>query len=59
MYFTTNYSPFDFVYGFNPLTPLDLIHLCVYERVRLNSTKKAQAMQDLHVKIQQQIKRKK
>jgi len=31
---TTEFSPFAIVYGFNPLTPMDLIPLLVDERVR-------------------------
>jgi hypothetical protein len=38
---TTDYSPFEIVYGFNPLTPLDLIPLPIDERASLNSNKKA------------------
>ena len=30
---TTNFSPFEIVYGFNPLTPLDLLPLLVNERL--------------------------
>jgi len=41
MHSTTDYSPFEIVYGFNPLTPLDLIPLPLDERVSLNSNKKA------------------
>jgi len=41
VYSTVNYSPFKIVYGFNPLTPLDLIHLLVDEKVSLDGTKKA------------------
>ena len=33
---TTDHSPFEIVYGFNPLTPLDLIPLSVDERVSFN-----------------------
>ena len=29
VHFTTNFSPFEIVYGFNPLTPLDLLPLPV------------------------------
>jgi len=28
---TTSYSPFEIVYGFNPLTPLDLLPLPTHE----------------------------
>jgi hypothetical protein len=55
---TTDYSPFEIVYGFNPLTPLDLIPLPVDERVSLDGNKKAQVVKDLHAKIQQQIEKK-
>jgi hypothetical protein len=46
------------VYGFNPLTPLDLILLPIDERVSLDGNKKAQVVKDLHTKIRQQIKKK-
>jgi len=55
---TTDYSPFEIVYGFNPLTPLDLIPLPIDERVSLDGNKKAQVVKDLHTKIQQQIEKK-
>jgi len=55
---TTDYSPFEIVYGFNPLTPLDLIPLPVDERVNLDGNKKAQVVKDLHAKIRQQIEKK-
>jgi len=55
---TTDYSPFEIVYGFNPLTPLDLIPLPVDERVSLDGNQKAQVVKDLHAKIQQQIEKK-
>jgi hypothetical protein len=55
---TTDYSSFEIVYGFNPLTPLDLIPLPVDERVSLDANQKAQVVKDLHAKIQQQIEKK-
>jgi len=55
---TTDHSSFEIVYGFNSLTSLDLIHLPVDERISLNGNKKAQVTKALHVKIQQQIKKK-
>jgi len=53
----TDYSPFEIVYSFNPLTPLDLIHFLVDEIVSLDGNQKAQVMKDLHVKIRQQIEK--
>jgi hypothetical protein len=38
---TIDYLLFDFIYGYNPLTPLDLIHLLVDERVSHNGNQKA------------------
>jgi hypothetical protein len=55
---TTDYSPFEIVYGFNLLTPLDLISLPADENVSLNGNKKAQVVKDLHAKIRQQIEKK-
>jgi len=55
---TTDYSPFEIVYDFNPLTPLDLIHLPVDEMVSLDGNKKAQVVKGLLAKIQQQIEKK-
>lgn len=37
---TTSFSPFEIIYGFNPLTPLDLIHLPVNERGSLDGKRK-------------------
>jgi len=58
MHSTTNYSPFEIVYEFNPLTPLDLIPLPEDERVSLDGTQKTQVVKDLHAKIWQQIEKK-
>lgn len=37
---TTNYSPFEISYCFNPLTPLDLTPLPVKEHLNLDGSKK-------------------
>ena len=47
VYSTTDYSPFEIVYGFNLLTSLDLIPLYVDEIVSLDDNKKAQ-VKDLY-----------
>ena len=39
VHFATKYSPFEIVYGFNPLTPLDLTPLPVSKRVNLDGKK--------------------
>jgi hypothetical protein len=38
----TKFSPFEIVYGFNPLSPLDLTPLPLSERVNLDGKKKAE-----------------
>jgi hypothetical protein len=45
---TTVFSPFEIVYGFNPLTPIDLIHLPFKENVSLDDEKKAKMVRQLH-----------
>lgn len=45
------------MYGFNPLTPLDLLHLPVDERVSFDGNWKAQVVKILHTKAQQHIEK--
>jgi len=45
---TTEFSPFEIVYGFNPLTPMDMIPLPIDERVSLDGNRKAQVVKTLH-----------
>ena len=52
---TTNMSPFEIVYGFNPLTPLDLLPLPVNERASLDGHRKAETVKKLHESVRQQI----
>ena len=54
---STNYSPFEIVYGFNPLTPMDLIQLPIDKQVSLDGKKKADFVRDLHSKVREQIER--
>jgi len=54
---TTEFSPFEIVYGFNPLTPMDLIHLPVDESVSLDHNCKAQVVKTLHESVRQQIEK--
>ena len=55
---TTNFSPFEIVYGFNPLTPLDLLPLPVNERTSLDGQKKAEMVKRLHESVRQHIEKK-
>jgi hypothetical protein len=47
---TTKFSPFEIVYGFNPLSPLDLTHLPLSEDVNLDGKKKAEFVKMIHEK---------
>jgi hypothetical protein len=51
VHFTTDYSPFKIIYNFNPLTPLDLIPLLVYERVSLDGNREEHVKKALHESV--------
>ncbi|XP_071933757.1 uncharacterized protein [Coffea arabica] len=53
----TQYSPFEIVYGFNPLTPLDLSPLPDHERVNMDGKKKVDFVRDLHTKVRATIEK--
>ena len=55
---TTNFSPFEIVFGFNPLTPLDLLPLPVNEMASLDGQKKAEMVKKLHESVRQLIEKK-
>ena len=57
VHLATNYSPFEVVYGFNSLTPMDLFPLPVEERVNLDGKKKADFVKDLQAKVRQQTEK--
>ena len=51
------FSPFEIVYGFNPLTPLDLSPLPMTERVNLDGKKKADLVRQIQEKARLNIER--
>jgi hypothetical protein len=53
----TKFSPFEIVYGFNPLSPLDLTSLPVSERVNLDGKKKTEFVKMIHEKARLNIER--
>ncbi|KAM7519337.1 hypothetical protein LguiB_018299 [Lonicera macranthoides] len=53
----TKYSPFEIVYGFNPLSPLDLTPLPLSEQVNLDGKKKAELVKQIHEKARLSIER--
>jgi len=58
MHSTTSFSPFEIVYGFNPLTPMDLIPLPFEEKVSLDGEKKANMVRQFHERVLLQIGKK-
>ena len=55
---TTSFSPFEIVYGFNPLTPMDLIPLSFEEKVSLDGEKMTKMVRQLHEGVRLQIEKK-
>ena len=55
---TTNFSPFEIVYGFNPLTLLDLLPLPFNEMTSLDGEKKAEMVKKLHESVRKHIEKK-
>ncbi|XP_074555934.1 uncharacterized protein LOC141811777 [Curcuma longa] len=51
------FSPFEVVYGFNPLTPLDLSPLPISEHASLDGTRKAEFVKQMHEKVRLQIEK--
>ena len=51
VHLATNHSPFEVIYGFNPLTPLDLMPLSIEDRASLDGKKKAESIKALHEKV--------
>jgi len=58
MHTTTSYSPFEIVYGFNPLTPLDLMPSPIDERSSLDGYRKAELVKSIHERVRLQIAQK-
>jgi hypothetical protein len=57
VHFATKFSPFEIVYGFNPLTPLDLSPLPLTEYINLDGKKKADFVKQIHEKARLNIER--
>jgi hypothetical protein len=53
----TKFSPFEIVYGFNPLTPLNLSPLPLTEHVNLDGKKKADFVKQIHEKARLNVER--
>ena len=55
---TTSYSTFEVVYGFNPLTPLDILPLPTNEYANLDGKKKEKFIKALYAKVRANIEKK-
>ena len=54
----TNFSPFEIVYDFKPLTPLDMLPLLVNEMTSLDGQKKVEMVKKLHESVRKHIEKK-
>ncbi|KAK1607949.1 hypothetical protein QYE76_031622 [Lolium multiflorum] len=58
VYSTTELCPFEVVYGFKPITPLDLLPLPIHERVNMEASKRADFVRKIHMKTKELIEKK-
>ncbi|KAK1685177.1 hypothetical protein QYE76_046025 [Lolium multiflorum] len=56
--YTTELCPFEVVYGFKPITPLDLLPLPIHERVNMEASKRADYVKKIHEKTKELIEKK-
>ncbi|KAK8708384.1 hypothetical protein V6N13_059426 [Hibiscus sabdariffa] len=54
---TTGYSPFEVVYGFNPLTALDLVPLPLEHISSIDGEKKADLVKSIHAKAKKRMEK--
>jgi hypothetical protein len=52
---TTNLCPFEIVYGFKPIAPIDLLPLPLQERTNMEASKRAAYMKKIHEKTKESI----
>ncbi|KAK1677237.1 hypothetical protein QYE76_038085, partial [Lolium multiflorum] len=55
---TMELCPFEVVYGFKPITPLDLLPLPIHERVNMEASKRADYVKKIHEKTKELIEKK-
>ncbi|KAK1680998.1 hypothetical protein QYE76_041846 [Lolium multiflorum] len=55
---TTELCPFEVVYDFKPITPLDLLPLPIHERVNMEASKRADFVRKIHLKTKELIEKK-
>jgi hypothetical protein len=55
---TTQFCPFEVVYGFKPITPLDLLPIPFHERVNMEASKRADFVKKIQEKTREAIEKK-
>ena len=55
---TTQLCPFEVVYGFKPITPLDLLPLPLSDRANMEASTRADFVKQLHLKTKAEIEKK-
>jgi hypothetical protein len=55
---TTQMCPFEVVYSFKPITPLDLLPLPLQESANMDASKRAEYVKKIHLKTKQEIEKK-
>ena len=54
---TTKFCPFELVYGFKPIAPIDLLPLPLQERTSLDASKRADFVKKLHAQAKENIEK--
>ena len=54
---TTKFCPFELVYGFKPIAPIDLVPLPLQERTSLDASKHADFIKTLHGQAKENIEK--
>ena len=54
---TTKFWPFELVYGFKPIAPIDLLPLPLQERTSLDASKRADFVKKLHAQAKENIEK--
>ena len=52
---TTNLCPFEIVYGFKPIPPIDLLPLPLQERTNMEASKRAAYVKKIHEKTKEAV----
>ena len=54
---TTKFCPFEIIYGFKPIAPIDLLSLPMQERVNFDASKRAEFVKNIHDRARANIEK--